>query len=411
MDTGIVEEMRQRQRLPRLEEHKHFANAVRIVKRLKKDGHFTVLAGGCVRDGLLGITPSDLDLATSATPEAVEAAFERTLNVGKAFGTIVVVEDRCNFEVTTFRTEGPYLDGRHPSNVHFTNAKEDAKRRDFTVNALFYDVETGEVLDFVGGLKDLAKSRLQTVGLAAERFGEDRLRMLRAARFVSQLGFELDPDAFAAIRAQAAALVQVSVERVLAEMRKLLVGKAWIPGLKTLVDSGLAPVVWPEIVALDFKLLEKFPRPRDWTNAVAMVHWLLNVDPEARLRAWKASRDDIRRARESIAALKILENPKSRRAERVRALGTEFYADVLNLASGDCDPSRIQKWIDEFLAVADAGGGLPKSFVSGEDLLRAGVAPGEFMGRILKEIYEGQLEGRLSSRAAALEEMRKKIKA
>ncbi|HMN69623.1 MAG TPA: hypothetical protein PKC28_13865, partial [Bdellovibrionales bacterium] len=130
-----------------------------------------------------------------------------------------------------------------------------------------------------------------------------------------------------------------------------------------------------------------------------------------RLRAWKASRDDIRRARESIAALKILENPKSRRAERVRALGTEFYADVLNLASGDCDPSRIQKWIDEFLAVADAGGGLPKSFVSGEDLLRAGVAPGEFMGRILKEIYEGQLEGRLSSRAAALEEMRKKIKA
>ena len=140
-----------RQRLESIHAHPSFANALLIVERLQSAGHVAVLAGGCVRDGLLDQSPHDLDIATSARPEFVEALFERTLAVGKAFGTIMVVLGEQTFEVTTFRREGPYLDGRHPSSVSFTEMLEDAKRRDFTVNALFYDPRAERVLDYVGG--------------------------------------------------------------------------------------------------------------------------------------------------------------------------------------------------------------------------------------------------------------------
>ena len=215
--------------------------------RISSTGHQAVLAGGSVRDALLGLNPKDLDVATSAPPELVEGTFASTLAVGKAFGTIVVIENGHNFEVTTFRTEGPYLDGRHPSMVKFSGIEEDAKRRDFTVNALFYDPLKLELYDFARGLQDLEDKCLRTVGQPAERFNEDHLRMLRAVRFVSQLGFTIEPETLAAMETLHERMRNVSSERVLNEMQKLLGGPYLRSSLQAMMQAKLHVVCWPEL--------------------------------------------------------------------------------------------------------------------------------------------------------------------
>ncbi len=179
--------------------------AARSVSRsLREAGHQALLAGGCVRDELLGLEPKDYDVATSATPDQVQELFPRTVPLGARFGCIQVhPEHGVHIEVTTFRTEGPYRDGRRPEDVSFgTDPSEDAHRRDFTVNALFEDAETGEILDFVNGLPDFRARLVRAVGDPHERFAEDRLRMLRAVRLAARLGWRIHPDTRAAIRAQ-----------------------------------------------------------------------------------------------------------------------------------------------------------------------------------------------------------------
>ena len=167
-------------------------DALHVIRTLRADGHQAYVVGGCVRDQLLGAQPKDWDVATSARPEQVEALFPRTIGVGKSFGVILVVLDGHESEVATFRGESEYSDGRHPDSVHFTDAEEDARRRDFTINALFYDPEEQCVLDFVGGLADLDAHLLRTVGEPEERFAEDHLRLLRAVRFAARTGFTLE---------------------------------------------------------------------------------------------------------------------------------------------------------------------------------------------------------------------------
>ena len=389
--------MRSGQRLSLLESHPQYAQALGIARRLRELGHATVLAGGCVRDALMGRLAGDLDLATAAPPEAVEAAFPRTLAVGKAFGTIVVVEDGHGFEVTTFRREGPYLDGRRPAYVEFTDMREDARRRDFTVNALFYDPLGHEVLDFVGGIEDLGARRLRTVGEPEARFGEDRLRMLRGVRFVARLGFALDAEALAAIRRQHAALAQVSVERIAAEMKKLLGGEFLRAGIECLLASRLAEVFWPELTRLDMGGVSAWPRFQNWENAYAALSRLVNAaDPAARLRSWKMSRESQRRVEAQLAGLKVFLAPDSTRAQRARALGEDVYAEILTLARLELDDASIEARVRDYLKIAGPDGRLPPPLLTGEDLLKAGYRPGAEMGRVLKEIYDAQLEGRVT---------------
>ncbi|NJL24619.1 MAG: CCA tRNA nucleotidyltransferase [Calothrix sp. SM1_5_4] len=240
--------MKIRQSLEQIHSHPAWPAAEKIFRRLNGMGHLTVFAGGCVRDSLLGVEPKDLDLATSARPEEIESCFERTLAVGKAFGTIVVVEDGHAFEVTTFRKDGPYLDARRPAHVHFSDIREDAQRRDFTVNALFYDPLKVEILDYVGGVEDLRRRVLRTVGDPFTRFAEDRLRLLRAVRFVSQLGFEVDPATLKAIRDMHDQLRGVSAERILNEVKRFLTGVHLRDGLRVLRESRLAD----DFLARDF---------------------------------------------------------------------------------------------------------------------------------------------------------------
>lgn len=402
--------MRIRQRLDTLTGHKDFPAALSIVEKLNELGFQAVMAGGCVRDGLLGRQPKDIDVATSAKPDDVEQAFAHTLAVGKAFGTIVVVIENRSFEVTTFRRDGDYTDGRHPGQVEFSNMEEDAKRRDFTVNALFYDPLKQEIMDYVGGIRDLRSRVLQTVGVAEMRFSEDHLRMLRAVRFVAQLGFDLEAKTAAAMRLKAADVGKVSAERILGEIKRLLESGHLIQGLKVFKSTGLVDQVWPEVSGLDLKKLEKFPLFLHWENAFAAMMLLVEAqDPVARLKSWKASNETVRKVRMQIQGFNVLADEGSKRADRARVLGGEFFAEVLLLAQGLVrgreGRQRVQNWVHEFLTLAGKTGQLPQPLVNGQDLLSQGIEPGGKMGLILKALYDAQLEGRVSTKAEALAEV------
>src|SRR5262245_32587135 len=224
--------------------------ATDIVRRLRDAGHEAYLAGGCVRDRLLGREPLDYDVATSAPPEAVQRLFRRTVPVGVQFGVVLVVDDGARFEVATFRSDDAYVDGRRPSAVHFGSAREDAARRDFTLNALFEDPLTGAVHDFVGGMADLRAGLIRAIGDPEARIAEDRLRMLRAVRFAARFGFALHPETRSAIVAAAPTLPDIAAERIGDEIVKILTEGAARRGFQLLDETGLLPVVLPEITAL-----------------------------------------------------------------------------------------------------------------------------------------------------------------
>lgn len=221
--------------------------ATKIVRKLQNAGHTAVFAGGCVRDRLLGLEPNDFDIATSATPDEVEALFSLTIPVGKAFGVVIVVDNGDEFEVATFRTDGEYTDGRRPETVEFAGIELDANRRDFTINALFENPVTGEVLDFVGGVEDLKNGVLRPVGNAFDRFSEDALRILRLARFAARFNATVTEDAFNAAVLLAGTVRKVSAERVGDELTKILTGPNPDVALAVLKNSGVLEVVLPEV--------------------------------------------------------------------------------------------------------------------------------------------------------------------
>ncbi len=399
--------------LPPLEKHPAYAPAALVLAKLTKLGHLSAFAGGCVRDALLAHTPKDLDIATAAPPEVVEQIFPRTLAVGKAFGTIVVIEDGHNFEVTTFRKDGPYADGRHPIHVEFSDMKEDAWRRDFTVNALFYDPEAGEVVDHVGGVADLAQGLLRTVGHASERFSEDRLRMLRAARFVAQLGFRMEDETADAIRAQYQELEGVAKERIFNELKRLLESEYITEGLRTLRATHLSRVIWPELDALNLERFVDFVPPVNWQNAFAAVALLVGAkNVEERLQSWKVPRQGLKSVLTQIHDCKVLMNPASSRADRARVLGGDQFLEILRLADGFLpgNPDILTGWITEFLSITGKTATLPHPLFNGHDLLKLGVEPGEKMGEMLKVLYAGQLEGQFASKAEALKKIQAMIK-
>ncbi|MBP5463184.1 MAG: CCA tRNA nucleotidyltransferase [Lachnospiraceae bacterium] len=221
------------------------ADAVRIIEKLEQAGYEAYAVGGCVRDSVLGREPEDWDITTSASPEQVKAIFPRTIDTGIEHGTVTVMEHHVGYEVTTYRVDGRYEDGRHPSSVTFTrNLDEDLLRRDFTINAMAYNPHTG-LVDRYDGMGDLARKCIRCVGVPEERFAEDALRILRALRFASQLGFEIEEHTLAAMKKLAPRLEAVSAERVRVELVKLLAGEH--PELMiTAYETGATSIVLPE---------------------------------------------------------------------------------------------------------------------------------------------------------------------
>jgi poly(A) polymerase len=217
------------------------------VKRLRAAGHTAYFAGGCVRDMLRGVEPNDYDVATSARPEEVRKLFPHTVAVGAQFGVILVLEDGQRFEVATFRSDAAYVDGRRPSGVTFSSPEQDARRRDFTVNGLFYDPIEERVIDFVGGRSDIERRLIRAIGEPCQRFEEDKLRMLRCVRCASTLGFEIERQTFAAVRSMAPQIKVVSAERIRDELIKMWTGPNGGRGLRLLDESGLLHEILPEI--------------------------------------------------------------------------------------------------------------------------------------------------------------------
>jgi poly(A) polymerase len=222
--------------------------ATQIVRRLQRAGFEAFWVGGCVRDFLLGREPQDFDIASNARPEQVEALFPKTIPVGKQFGVMIVVENDHQFQVAAFRAEADYKDGRRPEQVRFADAREDAIRRDFTVNGLFFDPVANQLHDWVDGEKDLRAKIIRTIGSPEERFGEDHLRLLRAIRFAAQLDFQIEPNTWRAVQANAEKIVRVSAERIREELIKLFSPPHAARGLDLLRDSQLLQHVLPELL-------------------------------------------------------------------------------------------------------------------------------------------------------------------
>jgi putative nucleotidyltransferase with HDIG domain len=220
--------------------------SIQIIEILKKAGHEAYWAGGCVRDMLLGTEPKDFDIVTSAKPDEIEDLLERTIPIGKEFGVILAVQNGHNFEVATFRSDSGYSDGRRPDAVEFTNAKEDAKRRDFSINSMFYDPTKDEIIDYLEGQKDLKEKLVSFIGDPEERIKEDHLRLLRAVRFKNNLDFQYHPDTYQAIKKHAKLISKISKERIRDELNKMIQGDNAEKGFEELYELGLLEHILPE---------------------------------------------------------------------------------------------------------------------------------------------------------------------
>jgi poly(A) polymerase len=386
--------------------------AIDVVKRLQREGYQALLAGGCVRDMLLGRRPKDYDVATNARPEEVMALFPRTLEIGAKFGVVIVLAQPKPVEVATFRTETGYQDGRHPETVTFTNAAEDAGRRDFTINGMFYDPLQEEVLDFVDGQADLDRRIIRTIGSADERFGEDYLRMLRAVRFSTELDFPIEPKTFAAIKANAPRITAISGERIAIELETTLTHPNRGQGAALLFDSGLVDAVFPDLRAGQHgRVVEVLGRLRKRVDfALALAALFADCEAEtalAQCRILKPSRDRIKHLRFLLAHRGRLLDDDMSLASLKKLLAQPYYLDLYELeratqkADGNNEAlvslGRLHRRVRTLRGVDVK----PRPLLNGHDLIRLGAAPGPTVGQLAEELYIAQLEGHLHTNKQA----------
>lgn len=388
-----------------LQSHPHWPVVETIYHKLTAHGYKAFLAGGCVRDALLGIAANDLDIATDATPDTIEKLFDKTINVGKIFGVMRVVVDGADIEVATFRNDGDYKDGRRPENVVFSTAEEDAERRDFTVNALFFDLQRNQVLDYVNGQKDLEKKILKTVGDPIKRFQEDQLRLLRGARFAAQLGFTVVEETKFAMKQMAPSVLNVSGERIREEMSKLLKAKDVQLGLDIMEETDLMKVLFPWRGPR--LLWRSYSANEAWQNLSLFLRTATANHLKESLDLLKLSTKERRGIEDAWSLWQNVEDfIKLRRGEQLLQLqkpGKEWALDVL---------SKEGKFIPEIKALMDDkhswGPVLPKPFLNGEDV--RGQLSGEAIGQCLQEALRLQLERQLHSRNEALLWLQKYLK-
>jgi poly(A) polymerase len=401
--------------------------AASVATRLREVGHETYWAGGCVRDELLGRTPADYDVATAATPEIVRTVFgkRRTLAVGAAFGVITVLGPKGagQVEVATFRADAAYTDGRHPAGVTFCSAREDAKRRDFTINGLFLDPSSGEVHDFVGGRADLAAGIVRAIGVPGLRFAEDHLRMLRAVRFTAFFDFVLEHETRAAIERMAHLVAAVSPERIAAELRAMVSRTGRRRAVELLDETGLAREVVPE-------LTPKSDSGRQaWRQQTAVIGALDEPSLPQAIAVLGAERP---------AAVLASVSARLRLSTFEAKAAAWLHTAVIDLDGGDALERRpwssVQPWVADprapllaDLLRARAAHGLggapaaawftaqverprheidPPPLLTGTDLLAAGVPAGPAVGEALARIRRLQLDGGIATKAEALAAVR-----
>ncbi len=431
-----------------------FLTAKRVLDALKKQGYQALFNGGCVRDRALGKVAKDFDIATSATPEQIQKLFEKTVLVGAAFGVVVVVEDGQSVEVATFRSEKDYHDGRHPSTVAFATLEEDVRRRDFTVNGLYWDGESSDPVDMVGGLNDLRKKILRTIGSPRDRFQEDHLRLLRAVRFAVQLGFEIEESTLQAVTELAALIVSVSTERIRDELTKILTSPQPGRGIRLLDQTGLLQHVLPEVITLKGveqpaqyhpegdvyvhtlmlldqlngapaelawgALLHDIAKPATFERAVDRIrfngHDVLGAKmSEGILRRLAFSNE----SRELICAL-VREHLRFKDAKNMkvstlkRFFSLERFDLHMALHKIDCLASHgdltayafCQAKLEEFSKEPPP----PLRLVTGGDLIEMGLSPGPEFSAILRLVEDAILEGTVKTKEEGLALVRQRLK-
>ena len=363
-----------------------------VIGKIRDAGYEAFAVGGCVRDTLLGRTPEDWDVTTSARPEAVKAIFERTVDTGLQHGTVTVLKNRKGYEVTTYRIDGEYHDGRHPDSVEFTpNLLEDLKRRDFTINAMAYSHETG-IVDEFGGMGDLKAGNVSCVGRPGDRFTEGALRPLRALRFSAQLGFEIEESTYAAIKTIAPNLAKVSKERVQAELTKLLLS-AHPERILLLKETGLSAQIVPGFDAVFapalFSKLSRLPAEKSlrWAGFLLCQS---TKQAEAVLKGLKMDNETIGNVSRMIEGAKEtlpLEKPAVRRAmSRYTPYQLEGALKLKELM-GSPDAEEIRRLREEIIRDGDCVS-LKDLAVKGRDLLEAGVERGPMVGEILNHLFD-----------------------
>ena len=425
--------------------------AEEIISRLKQAGFEAYFVGGCVRDFVRGVVPGDYDIATSALPDQVMELFERTVAIGVKFGVVMVIAGGHPFEVATFRSDDRYEDGRRPTQVHFSSAREDVLRRDFTINGLLMDPETNQIIDYVNGRADIAKKIIRTIGDPAVRFNEDYLRMLRAIRFTANLNFTIDPETKSAIQTHALNIQSISAERITDELNKMLTRGGARRGFELMVETGILRQILPEVDRMrGVAQPPRFhPEGDVWQHTLIMLDRLSGENkPEANIAlAWGALLHDVgkpvsrtedengvhfyghvkmgeaiadvilqrlrfsRAQRETVICLirhhmAFMNVQKMRPARLKRFLRMPDFDLHLQLHRLDCLSShgmldnyefcleRLQNLEHEELH--------PPRLLTGNDLIAFGFTPGKLIGEILQALEEEQLENRVRNKEEAV---------
>lgn len=426
--------------------------AISVIETLATAGHQALLAGGCVRDSLLGKEAKDFDVATSARPEQVVKLFPGSKTVGAHFGVVIVCRAGETIEVATFRKDGGYSDGRHPDAVTFTNAEEDARRRDFTVNGLFLDPLKNEIIDYVGGRSDLDAKIIRAIGDPRQRFAEDHLRLLRAVRFATVLDFIIEPMTWSAMCEAALQIASVSAERVRDELIRILAHPRRLAGFDLLVSSGLMRVILPEILALQG--CEQPPQFHPEGDVFVHTRLMLSLLPaeaslplvlsvlfhdiakpatfavddtgrirfnghdrlgaemtDAIMRRLKFPNHVIEPVVEAVANhMAFINVPRMRTAKLKRFMARAGFEDEMQLHRADCLGSHAGLETFEYVRARQREFAseplIPPRLLNGRDLMALGWHAGPALGAVLTAIQNRQLEGALHTREEAVEWLR-----
>jgi len=424
-------------------EEKAFA----ILRRLRANGFIALFNGGCVRDRMLGIPVKDYDIATDARAEVVQRLFENTVAVGAQFGVIMVIIDGEPFEVATFRADAPYVDGRRPSSVRFGTIEEDAKRRDFTIGGMYYDPFEDRLIDLVEGRRDLRAGIVRAIGNPWERFEEDHLRVMRAARFAARLNFTIEPETHRAMRAAAPLVPRVSAERIGEEIVRLMTEGGAARGMDIMVETGIMKEVLPEVLpmigceqpanfhpegdvyihtkiavamlspgcaeTLAFGILfHDIAKPNTRAEQNGKVTYYGHTEIGAEMAASVLAR--LRRSRavqERVAYLvknhlKLTMAPRMRTSTLRRMLAEDGFDELLEVCRMDALASSSflghYHFCRHAMAQFSSVQMRPPRFISGRDLIGMGFKPGPAFKNILKEIEDLQLDGAIADRDAAI---------
>ncbi len=398
--------------------------AIKVVEVLKDNGHLAYLAGGCVRDLLLGEAPKDFDVATDARPEQIDAYFRRTASVGAAFGVMLVRDFGQTIEVATFRSDGVYSDARRPDSIEFSSPEEDAQRRDFTINALFVDPladdEAHQIIDFVDGVVDVHDRVLRAVGDPEDRLREDHLRALRAVRFAARYELEIEQRTKDAIRMHTRQLSGVSIERIGQEVRKMLLHPSRTRACVLIDELGLDDAIFGDVHPFDPSTMESLPETVSYPLALVALAigrgFRIGDDADAACRRFRtaldlsnADRDAMRSIFDCLACFAarwdgLSESQRKRLVARERAEEALVILDALDRGKSAAIRSQIGQLAGRF------GGIAPKALVTGADLIELGIAPGPAYKAILEAVYDEQLEGRIQTQPQAIAFVKETVK-